>query len=143
VCFVVRKTTSELERVILTTLFLLVQKTLTGGEYERLNSFFRTIDISHHVSYPHAHQQNSVAERKHRHIIEMGLALLATASMPLKFWDQTFLAATHLINHTHTKLLEYDTLVHRLLVATPDYSSFQVFGCVCWSNLRSYNSHKI
>jgi hypothetical protein len=29
VCFVVRKTTSELECVILTTLFLLVQKTLT------------------------------------------------------------------------------------------------------------------
>jgi hypothetical protein len=30
-CFVVHKTTSELERAILTTLFLLMQKTLTVG----------------------------------------------------------------------------------------------------------------
>jgi hypothetical protein len=84
VCFVVRKTTSELERVILTTLFLPVQKTLTGGEYERLSSFFCTIDISHHVSYLHAHQQNSVAERKHRHIIEMGLSDLPRSHSPHK-----------------------------------------------------------
>jgi hypothetical protein len=27
-----------------------------GGEYEKLNSFFRSIGIAHHVSCPHAHQ---------------------------------------------------------------------------------------
>jgi hypothetical protein len=42
----------------------------------------------------------------------MGLALLATASMPLKYWDQVFLAATHLVNRTPTKLLAYDTPLH-------------------------------
>ena len=36
-----------------------------GGEYEKLNSFFQHIGISHHVSCPHAHQQNGSAERKH------------------------------------------------------------------------------
>jgi histone deacetylase 1/2 len=80
-----------------------------GGEYERLNSFFKTIGISHLVSCPHAHQQNGAAERKHRHIVEVGLALLAHASMPLKFWDEAFLAATYLINRTSTKLLQYST----------------------------------
>ena len=53
-----------------------------GGEYEKLNSFFRDIGISHHVSCPHAHQQNGSAERKHRHIVKVGLSLLAHASMP-------------------------------------------------------------
>jgi hypothetical protein len=43
-----------------------------GGEYERLNSFFHRVGISHHVSYPYTHQQNGVAEHKHHHIIEMG-----------------------------------------------------------------------
>jgi histone deacetylase 1/2 len=53
-----------------------------GGEYEKLNSFFTKIGITHLVSCPHAHQQNGAAERKHRHIVEVGLSLLAHAHMP-------------------------------------------------------------
>jgi hypothetical protein len=56
--------------------------------------------------------------------------------MPLKFLDQALLAATHLINRTPTKLLEYDTPLHCLLDTTPDYSSLHVFGCACWPNLE-------
>jgi hypothetical protein len=73
----------------------------------------------------------------------MGLALLAHASMPLKYWDEAFLAATYLINRTPTKLLAYDTPLHKLLGATLDYSNFRVFGCAYWPNLRPYNSHKL
>lgn len=49
------------------------------------NHFFTQVGISHHVSCPHTHQQNGSAERKHHHIVEVGLSLLAHASMPLKF----------------------------------------------------------
>jgi hypothetical protein len=73
----------------------------------------------------------------------MGLALLATASMPLKYWDQAFLTATHLINWTPSKRIAYDTPLHRLVGVTPDYSNLWVFGCACWPNLRPYNSHKL
>jgi histone deacetylase 1/2 len=69
-----------------------------GGEYEKLYGFFQKFGITHHVSCPHAHQQNGSAERKHHHIVEVGLALLANASMPLKFWDEAFLTTTFLIN---------------------------------------------
>ena len=66
-----------------------------GGENQRLNSFFTKIDISHFVSCPHAHQQNGPAERKHRHIVEVGLSLLVHASMSLKFWDEAFASLYH------------------------------------------------
>jgi hypothetical protein len=114
-----------------------------GSEYEHLNSFFCTLGITHLVSYPHAHQQNGATERKHRHIVEMGLALLAHASMPLKYWDQAFLIATHMINRTPTKILDYDTPIYRLLGATPNYTNMRTFGCACWPNLRPYNHHKL
>jgi hypothetical protein len=39
----------------------------------------------------------------------MDLALLAHASMHLKYWDEAFLAVVYIINHTSTKLLLYDT----------------------------------
>jgi histone deacetylase 1/2 len=67
---------------------IVAMQTDWGGEYQKLNSFFQRIGITHLVSCPHAHQQNGPAERKHRHIIEVGLSLLAYASMPLKFWDE-------------------------------------------------------
>jgi histone deacetylase 1/2 len=114
-----------------------------GEEYVKLNSFFQTQGISHHVSCPHAHQQNSAAERKHRHIVEVGLALLAHASVPLKYWDQAFLRATYLINMLPSKVINHDTPVHRLLDTTPKYSSLRVFGCAYWPNLRPYNKHKL
>jgi hypothetical protein len=114
-----------------------------GGEFEHVNSYFRKLDITHQVSYPHTHQQNGVVQRKHQHIVEMGLALLAHASIALKYWDEAFITAIYLINHTPTKLLAYYTPIDKLLEVTPNYSSFQVFGCAYRSNLRPYNSHKL
>jgi histone deacetylase 1/2 len=86
-----------------------------GGEYEKLNSFFQKVGITHHVSCPHAHQQNGSAERKHRHIVEVGLALLANASMHLKFWDEAFLTATFLINIIPSKVLDFESPTECLL----------------------------
>jgi hypothetical protein len=37
---------------------IIVMQTDWGGEYERLNSFFTSIGISHLVSFPHTHQHN-------------------------------------------------------------------------------------
>jgi hypothetical protein len=126
----------------------LIKKIITiqtdwGGEYEKLNSFFLKVCITHHVSCPHAHQQNGFAERKHRHIVEVGLALLAHASMPLKFWDEAFLTATFLINLLPSKVINVETPVECLLRTKPNYDSLRIFGCACWPNLRPYNKCKL
>ena len=114
-----------------------------GGEYQSLSPFFQRVGISHQVSCPHAHQQNGAAERKHRHIVEVGLTLLAHASMPLKFWDEAFLTAVFLINRLPSKVIHHDTPHERLYSQPPDYASLHTFGCACWPNLRPYNARKL
>jgi hypothetical protein len=114
-----------------------------GGEYQKLHGFFSKIGISHHVSCPYAHQQNSSVERKHCHIMQVGVALLAHPSMPLKFWDDVFLAVVYLINRTPSKVVNYETPLERLFHQKPDYKSLSVFGRACWPNLRPYNNHKL
>ncbi|KAJ6733370.1 hypothetical protein OIU74_005177 [Salix koriyanagi] len=47
-----------------------------GGEYRKLNSFFKTIGIHHRLICPHTHEQNGTVERRHRHIVETGITLL-------------------------------------------------------------------
>jgi hypothetical protein len=93
--------------------------------------------------YPHAHQQNSSTERKHRHIVEIGLTLLAQAFMPLKFWDEAFTIAVYLINRTSNKVISYETPLERLFQTKPNYLALRVFGCACCPNLRPYNQHKL
>ncbi|KAL6322290.1 hypothetical protein AAG906_005259 [Vitis piasezkii] len=56
------------------------------------------VDAFSRISCPHTHQQNGVAERKHRHIVENGLTLLARASMSFKYWDESFRTTVFLHN---------------------------------------------
>jgi histone deacetylase 1/2 len=114
-----------------------------GGEYEKLHGFFQKVGITYHVSCPHAHQQNGSVERKHRHIIEVGLALLVPSSMPLKFWDEAFLTATFLINLIPSKVIDFDNPTERLLGTSPNYDALRIFSCACWPNLHPYNKRKL
>lgn len=113
------------------------------GEYQKLNYFFQHIGISHHVSCPHAYQQNGSAECKHRHIVEVGLSLLAQASIPLKFWDEAFITATYLINQLPSKIIQHQNPFESLFHQTPNYVILRIFGCACWPNLRPYNTRKL
>ena len=56
-----------------------------GGEFHKLHKFFGNLGISQRLSCPHTHQQNGIVERKHRHIVETGIALMAQSCLPLRF----------------------------------------------------------
>ena len=99
--------------------------------------------ITHRVSCPHTHQRNGSAERKHRHIVEVGLSLLAHASVPLKYWDEAFLTAVFIINRLSSRVINNDTTFYRLHKVQPDYSFLRTFGSACCPNLRPYNSRKL
>jgi len=63
--------------------------------------------------------------------------------MPLKYWDQAFLATTYLINRTPSRVIDLQTPLERLFKMQAVYGSLRIFGCACWPNLRPYNSHKL
>jgi hypothetical protein len=103
-----------------------------GGEYQKLHhQFFLKLGIAHRVSCPHTHQQNGSTERKHRHIVGTGLALLAHASVPLKFWDEAFTIATYLINRLPTRVIDNMCPLECLFKTPPNYSRLRIFGCAC------------
>jgi hypothetical protein len=95
------------------------------------------------VSCPHTHQQNGSTERKHHHIVETGLALLAHSSVPLHFLGDAFLTACLLINSLPSRVIDSKTPLEMLTGSKPDFSMIKVFGAACWPNLRPYNAHKL
>jgi hypothetical protein len=59
-----------------------------------------------------------------------------------KYWDDTFLVATYLINRTPTKLLSYSTPLQKLLGASCLYKFLRIWLCLL-AQLRPYNTHKL
>lgn len=98
--------------------------------------------IVHRTSRPHTHEQNDIAERKHRHIVENGLTLLARSSLPFKFWDEAFRTAVFLHNRLPSSVTHGKSPLEILFHTSPDYKSLRVFGCACHPNIRLYNTHK-
>lgn len=66
------------------------------------HKLLQQLGISHRLSYRHTHQQNGSIERKHHHIVEIGLDLISLASVALHFWDDAFVTTCYLITPTPT-----------------------------------------
>ncbi|KAE8731455.1 hypothetical protein F3Y22_tig00002840pilonHSYRG01377 [Hibiscus syriacus] len=60
-----------------------------GGEYQSLKGWLQQNGVEHRISCPGTSEQNSRAERKYRHIVEMGLTMLAQSSLPLKCYSSS------------------------------------------------------
>jgi histone deacetylase 1/2 len=114
-----------------------------GGEYRSLNHFLQTQGITHRVTCPYTHQQAGAIERRHRQIMEVGLALLAHSDLPNIFWEDAFLTAVHIINRLPTLILQHKSPYEMVNNSKPDFNFLRVFGCACWPYLRPYNKHKM
>ena len=62
-----------------------VVQTDWGGEFRSFSSILNNSRIHFRHPCPYIHHQNRRIERKHRHIVDVGLTLLAQAHLPLKF----------------------------------------------------------
>lgn len=117
-----------------------------GGEFIS-TTFLQHIEqcgIQQFISCPYTPQQNGLAERKHRHLVELGLSMMFDSKMPQKYWVEAFSTANFLINLLPTTALKLKHSPYQQLYGkTPDYTSLRTFGCACFPTLRDYAHNKI
>jgi len=85
------------------------------------NEFFAANGIVHQRSCVDRPQQNGIIERKHRHILEIARALRFQAALPIHFWGDCVMTATHIINRLPTPVLRHKTPYEVLLNKIPDF----------------------
>jgi len=114
-----------------------------GGEYmsTQFKNFLIHHGILHRISCPHTPQQNGVAERKHRHIMEMCLSLLAQSHLSSLFWVDVFATSVFIINRLPSSTIDNVSPYFKHFNKEPDYSLFCSFGCSCFPLLRPYSTH--
>lgn len=84
-----------------------------------------------------------MAERKHRHIVEIGLTLLAHSHMVASYWLEAFNTSVFLINRLPLKLLSNISPWENLFHKPPIYTYLCTFGCACYPRLRLYTHNKL
>ncbi|KAG8493268.1 hypothetical protein CXB51_010719 [Gossypium anomalum] len=114
-----------------------------GGEYRAFTRVLASQGIVHRLTCPYTSEQNGIVERKHRHIVDMGLTLLAQADLSMRYWGYAFCCAVHLINRLPTPVLQGKSPFQVLYGQDPTYDYLRVFGCCCYPYLRPFASNKL
>ena len=113
------------------------------GEFLKLKNFLHTHGISHFTTPPHTPEHNALTERRHRHIVEIGRALLHHANLPHSCWSFAFQTAAYLINRLPTPLHNMKTPFQTLHHITHNHKHLHSFGCLCFPWLKPYTTHKL
>ncbi|XP_075101656.1 uncharacterized protein LOC142177092 [Nicotiana tabacum] len=111
----------------------------TDNGFEFVNSvchaLFKNLGIIHQRTCVYTPQQNGVAERKHRHILEVCRALRFQGCIPLKYWGHCMLAAVYLINRMPSSQLGYKSPYELLHRKKPLLGHLRVLGCLCYAKV--------
>lgn len=104
-----------------------------GVEFLCLRNVFADSRIEHQTSCVETPQQNGRVERKHKHILNVAHALLFQGHLPKKFWGESILTTSYLINITPSTLLENKSPYELLYGSLPDYANIRMFGTLCYA----------
>lgn len=116
-----------------------------GGEYINadFDKFFAEHGITRNLSNVHTPQQNGVAERLNRTLIEAAKAMLFMAGMQPEFWSFAVNAANHILNRTPIKALSDMTSFEAWFGKRPDLSYTRVFGSPAWIHVPDATRKKL
>ncbi|XP_010424606.1 PREDICTED: uncharacterized protein LOC104709740 [Camelina sativa] len=105
-----------------------------GGEYtsHKLKEHLEKHGILQQTSCPYTPQQNGVAERKNRHLMEVVRSMMFHLNVPKRFWGDAVTNACYLINRTPTKILHDSSPFEILNQTKPSLDYLRVFGYVCF-----------
>ena len=108
-----------------------------GGEYcsKEFTSYLKEKGIAHQLTVPYTPQQNGVAERMNRTLVESARSMMSHAALPTNFWAEAINTAVYLRNRSPTKSLEGVTPYECLFHQKPDVSHLKVFGCLAFLHI--------
>ena len=116
-----------------------------GGEYTShlFQEFMQENGILSQMSCASTPQQNRVAERKNRHLLDVVHTLMLESCMPSRFWCEALSTVVHLINCLPSHVLNNDSPFLRLFGKPPNYSNLRTFGCICYVHLSQQERTKL
>ena len=113
---------------------LKVLRSDNGGEYtgKQFQEYLRSERVCHELTVPKTPQQNGVAERLNRTLMETVRTMLVESKLSQQFWGEAVSTAVYLKNRSPTIAVKGMTPFEALYGKKPNVKHLRVFGCVCY-----------
>jgi hypothetical protein len=108
-----------------------------GGEYlsNEFDAFLKARGIEKQLSVPYTPQQNGVAERMNRTLVESARTMMLQANLKKRYWGYAVLHAAYLRNRCASRVLENKAAFEIVQGEKPDLGNLKVFGCVVYAHI--------
>lgn len=108
-----------------------------GTEYtnHRVTQYLRDKGIRHELTIGYSPQQNGVAERANRTLMEKARAMIANSELPKCFWAEAIHTACKLKNVGPTSSLKSQTPEELWTGKNPNLRFQRVFGCLAYGHV--------
>ncbi len=116
-----------------------------GGEYcsKVFDDYLKAKGITHQTTVPHCPEQNGIAERMNRTLVEAARSMMFHAGMPKEFWAEAIHTAAYVHNRSPTSSLKEVTPFQRMYGQKPDVSNLRVFGCIAFKHIPDATRRKL
>ena len=106
-------------------------RTDRGGEFNstEFNDFCKQYGVKRQLTTAYTPQQNGVAERKNRIVMNLVRAMLTEKKVPNNFWHEAVKWTIHILNRSPT-LVKDMTPKEAWSKVKPSVDYFRVFGCL-------------
>jgi transposase InsO family protein len=120
-------------------------RTDRGGEFtsKEFNSFCDSHGIRRQLTAAFTPQQNGVAERKNRTIMNMVRCMLSEKHVPKYFWPEAVKWTIHILNRSPTLAVKELTPEEAWSTIKPSVHYFKVFGCVAHVHIPETKRKKL
>ncbi|KAK1683797.1 hypothetical protein QYE76_044645 [Lolium multiflorum] len=125
-------------------LLIMAIRSDNGSEFKNytLNDFLSDEGIRHQYSAAYTPQQNGVAERKNRTLLDMARSMMAEYKSRYNFWAEAISTACHSSNRLYLRKGLNKTPYEILTGNKPNISYFKVFGCKCFYKIKGVRLSK-
>jgi transposase InsO family protein len=108
-----------------------ILKSDNGGEYtsKEFVSFCKDVGIKRELTTPYNPQQNDVAERKNRTIMEVVKTMIHNQNLPMCLWAEAAMTAIYVQNQLSHSALGFKTPEEMFTEKKPEVSHLKIFGC--------------
>ncbi|KAK1692254.1 hypothetical protein QYE76_008951 [Lolium multiflorum] len=125
-------------------LLIMAIRSDNGSEFKNytLNDFLSDEGIRHQYSAAYTPQQNGVAERKNRTLMDMARSMMTEYKSRYNFWAEAISTACHSSNRLYLRKGLNKTSYEILTGNNPNISYFKVFGCNCFYKIKGVRLSK-